>query len=138
MTTTPARARHAATPPWRNVRVLRVLAQLGTLAVVLIIGWWLVDNLFTNMRQTRLSFGFEFLDSTAGFEIGETLVPCDLCLHRTASCQVIRDAVDADDASRLVAKRQNGVRKPADGTVRMQQAQLERRQDLTRQRPLQR
>jgi general L-amino acid transport system permease protein len=75
VTTTPARARHAATPPWRDVRVLRVLAQLGTLAVVLIIGWWLVDNLLTNMRQTRLSFGFEFLDSTAGFEIGETLVP---------------------------------------------------------------
>jgi len=73
MTNAPVRA--TRTPPWRNVRVLRVIAQLVTLAVVLIIGWWLVNNLLTNMRQTRLSFGFEFLDSTAGFEIGESLVP---------------------------------------------------------------
>jgi len=65
----------ARTPPWRNVRVLRIVAQVVTLAVVLVIGWWLFNNLLTNMRQTRLSFGFEFLDSTAGFEIGETLVP---------------------------------------------------------------
>ncbi len=68
-------APRSGTPPWRNVRVLRIAAQAATLAAVLFVGWWLLNNLLANMRQTGLTFGFEFLDATAGFEIGETLVP---------------------------------------------------------------
>jgi len=73
MTGTPV-ARRASTPPWRNVRVLRIVAQIVTLAVVLIVGWWLLDNLFTNLRRIGLGLGFDFLNTTAGFDIGETVV----------------------------------------------------------------
>ena len=60
-------------PPWRDIGVLRVVAQLVALALVLLAGAWLMSNLVDNMRQTRLTFGFGFLNSTAGFDIGESL-----------------------------------------------------------------
>jgi general L-amino acid transport system permease protein len=53
--------------------VLRIAAQLIALALVLLAGAWLLGNLGDNMRQSRLTFGFGFLNSTAGFDIGETL-----------------------------------------------------------------
>lgn len=72
---TPAPApKHASTPPWRDVRALRVVAQAVTLVIVLAIAWWLLDNLFTNLRRIGLGTDFRFLDTTAGFEIGETFV----------------------------------------------------------------
>lgn len=65
-------ARHAAVPPWRDVRVLRVATQLVVLAVVGLIGLWLWNNLTTGMARSNLTFGLGFLNSTAGFEITET------------------------------------------------------------------
>ena len=74
MTAEPATLPHAVVPPWRNLRVLRFVAQLATLLVVLLVGGWLAANLVDNMRQSRLTFGFGFLDATAGFDIGESLI----------------------------------------------------------------
>lgn len=66
---------HAAVPPWRDVRVLRVVGQVVVLlAVALFIGF-LANNLFTAMGQRGLSFGFGFLDRRAGFDIPESPVP---------------------------------------------------------------
>jgi general L-amino acid transport system permease protein len=70
-------ARRRATPPWRNVRVLRVVAQVVVLVLVLIVGWWLVDNLLTNLRRIGLGLDFGFLGATAGFGIGETVIAYD-------------------------------------------------------------
>ena len=53
--------------------MLRAVAQLAALGLVLLFAAWLLLNLGDNMRQSRLSFGFGFLNSTAGFDIGETL-----------------------------------------------------------------
>ncbi|MEX2548473.1 MAG: ABC transporter permease subunit [Chloroflexota bacterium] len=75
MTSEPSLHRQAAPPPWRDVRVLRLLAQLLAGLLVVLVGWWLWSNLVANMRDTNLSFGFGFLSTTAGFEIGETLIP---------------------------------------------------------------
>jgi general L-amino acid transport system permease protein len=47
---------------------------VAVLLVVLLV-LWLLGNLLENMRQTRLTFGFGFLQGTAGFDIGETLFP---------------------------------------------------------------
>jgi general L-amino acid transport system permease protein len=55
--------------------VLRIVAQGVVLVMVLAIGWWLLDNLFTNLRRIGLGIGFGFLDTPSGFDIGETVLP---------------------------------------------------------------
>jgi len=75
MSVAPARPSHARVPPWRNVRVLRIVAQIAVLAVVGLLGLWLWDNLTTGMARSNLTFSLDFLNSTAGFEIAETPIP---------------------------------------------------------------
>lgn len=72
----PQRA-HAAVPPWRNVRVLRVVLQVVVLLAAAILIGFLARNLTTAMGQLGLSFGYGFLDQRAGFEIGESPIPYD-------------------------------------------------------------
>jgi general L-amino acid transport system permease protein len=71
---TPARSahRHAAVPPWRDVRVLRIGVQVLVVLLVLAVGLVLWSNLTTSMSRSRLTFGLGFLDTTAGFEIAES------------------------------------------------------------------
>jgi general L-amino acid transport system permease protein len=72
---------------WRNARVQRVAVQAFVLAAVVIIGWFLLDNLIAELDRTGLrampfvevsgSFPFidfdeDFLSQRAGFGIGET------------------------------------------------------------------
>ena len=68
---------HAAVPPWRNVRVLRLVLQvvvlLGTAAVI----GFLARNVADAMSARGLSFGYGFLDQRAGFEIGESPIHYD-------------------------------------------------------------
>jgi general L-amino acid transport system permease protein len=66
---------HAAVPPWRNVRVLGVVAQVAVLLAVAVGVGYLINNLTTAMGQRGLSFGYDFLSTRAGFEIGESPVP---------------------------------------------------------------
>ena len=64
-------------PPWRDVRVLAVAAQIGVLLAVGIGIGFLVNNLLGAMAERNLSFGFGFLEQRAGFGIGESPVPYD-------------------------------------------------------------
>ncbi len=66
---------HAAVPPWRDVRVLRVAGQVAVLLATAIFIGFLANNLLTTMGQRGLSFGFGFLEQRAGFAIGESPVP---------------------------------------------------------------
>ncbi len=66
---------HTAVPPWRDVRVLRIVAQLVVVVLVALFVAFLLRNLVTAMGQRGLGFGFGFLDTTAGFEIAETPIP---------------------------------------------------------------
>ena len=75
MTSAPPPARHASVPPWRNVRVLRIAGQFAVVLLVLAIALWLWNNLTTAMGRSNLTFGLGFLDTTAGFEIGESPIP---------------------------------------------------------------
>ena len=66
--------RRTVVPFWRDVRVLSVLSQVVfVLAVVALFGF-LSSNLTSAMRQRGLVAGFGYLRSTAGFEIGESLI----------------------------------------------------------------
>jgi general L-amino acid transport system permease protein len=73
--TTAARNRHAGQIPlWRDVRVLRVAAQVAFVAVVGLLLVSMASNMLTAMDSRGLGFGFSFLNRQAGFEIGQTLI----------------------------------------------------------------
>jgi general L-amino acid transport system permease protein len=71
----PVDRRHGTVPPWRDIRVLRVIAQVGILLAVGLGVAYLINNLTTGMAERGFAFGFGFLDRRAGFEIGESPVP---------------------------------------------------------------
>jgi len=73
--TAPAAAQHQAVPPWRNVRVLRIVGQLAVIAGILLAGYLLWTNLARNMADARLGVGFDFLRATAGFDVSQTVIP---------------------------------------------------------------
>ncbi|MCJ8518325.1 general L-amino acid transport system permease protein [Pseudorhizobium tarimense] len=49
--------------------------QALTLAIVLIVGWWIFDNTTENLRRANTASGYGFLSGRAGFDIGQTLIP---------------------------------------------------------------
>jgi general L-amino acid transport system permease protein len=58
-----------------NSRATRgLIFQLITLALVATGGWFLWSNMQENMRVRGIQSGFDFLGTTAGFDIGETLI----------------------------------------------------------------
>ena len=76
MTAVPRADRHyGPVPPWRDVRVLRIGAQVAVVLVVALLVATLAANLTSTMSERGLSFGFGFLTRRAGFEIGESPVP---------------------------------------------------------------
>ena len=72
---TPADRPRRGVPPWRDVRLLRIAAQIAVVALVLFFGWLLWTTLTANMAASRLTFGLGFLDQTAGFEIAHKAIP---------------------------------------------------------------
>jgi general L-amino acid transport system permease protein len=71
-------APHPATsgvPPWRDVRVLRVAAQVAVVLVVVAFVAWMATNFAAATATRGLGFGFSFLGRSAGFDISESLIP---------------------------------------------------------------
>jgi general L-amino acid transport system permease protein len=68
-------SRSSAVPPWRDVRVLRIAAQIVVLLIVGVAVAFMVRNLMTAMNERGLGFGFGFLNRSAGFDISETPIP---------------------------------------------------------------
>ncbi|MEA1902899.1 MAG: ABC transporter permease subunit [Actinomycetota bacterium] len=64
-------------PLWRNVTVLKWLAQIATVAVVVLLFMWLFGNFSANQEGGTSPFSFRFLNEPAGFQLGEgfTLTP---------------------------------------------------------------
>jgi general L-amino acid transport system permease protein len=60
------------TPIWRNVRFLRVAAQVAALTIVALLIRWLLGNLFDNLERQGLPTGFDFLDSPSGFVVRDS------------------------------------------------------------------
>ena len=61
----------SAIPFWRDVRILRIVAQVLFVIAIGLAIWWLVSNLCTNLANSGLNLEFRFLGETAGFPISE-------------------------------------------------------------------
>ena len=59
-------------PPWRDVRVLRVVGQVVFVVGVAAMLWFLWTTLRANLRNTGLTTGFDFLNRPAGVDIRDT------------------------------------------------------------------
>ncbi|NIV36174.1 MAG: hypothetical protein GWN58_44020, partial [Anaerolineae bacterium] len=62
-------------PLWRDERVLRGLAQVISAVVVLGLLTWAITNVLNAAERRGLELGFQFLQGSAGFPIGESPVP---------------------------------------------------------------
>src|ERR671918_2150325 len=67
-------SRPARPAPWRDPRVRSIVYQALTLIVVVLLVAYFVDNTLTNLRRQGIAAGFGFLDRTAGFDIGFSLI----------------------------------------------------------------
>ncbi len=66
--------RQTAVPLWRDVRVLTLVSQIVFVLLLAVVAGFLFANLSFAMRQRNLVAGFDFLNRTSGFEIGESLI----------------------------------------------------------------
>ena len=73
--TAEARPKHVAVPPWRDLRVLRLAAQVVVILLVGLLATFIASNFITATNQRGLGFGFSFLARSAGFDISESPVP---------------------------------------------------------------
>lgn len=62
-------------PLWRDDRFWKIALQVIVLAIVILIVSLCVINLTRNLQRSGTQFGFSFLNSTAGFDIGESIIP---------------------------------------------------------------
>jgi general L-amino acid transport system permease protein len=68
-------AKPARPAPWRDPRVRSIVFQALTVIVVVLLVAYFVDNTLTNLRRQGIAAGFRFLNRTAGFDIGFSLIP---------------------------------------------------------------
>jgi general L-amino acid transport system permease protein len=62
-------------PLWRDERFWRIAIQAFALIVVVVIGSILLGNMNRNLAQLGRQFNFSFLQNSAGFNIGESILP---------------------------------------------------------------
>lgn len=67
--TTPQTTDQARPPLWRDIRVLRVVGQIGAVVVVFLILNWLISNLISNMNRLNISTSFDYLFGPTNFQI---------------------------------------------------------------------
>ncbi|MBE7554761.1 MAG: ABC transporter permease subunit [Anaerolineales bacterium] len=67
----PGGPKEAAIPFWRDVRILGVIGQVIFIALVLMGLGWLIANFIENSAIQGLQLGFEFINTTAAFDIAE-------------------------------------------------------------------
>jgi len=66
--------RPARPAPWRDPRVRAIVYQVLTVIIAAAVIAFVVDNTLTNLRRQGIAAGFGFLDRTAGFDIGFSLI----------------------------------------------------------------
>ena len=59
---------------WYDPRIRSILYQLGVLAMVGLLGYYLISNTHANLERQAIATGFGFLQKEAAFEIGESLI----------------------------------------------------------------
>ncbi len=61
-------------PLWRDIRILRGLAQVVSTIVVLSLLFFFLANMLEAANQRGLALGYDFLDEAAGFPIAESVI----------------------------------------------------------------
>jgi general L-amino acid transport system permease protein len=87
MDSRPAPIRRAI-PVWRDERALRIFAQAAFIAALTAMLGYLTRNMLAALQQQGMGLGFSFLPLTAGFDIGEHLVPYDRSSSYLAAFEV--------------------------------------------------
>ena len=59
---------------FNDPKVRSIGVQAILLAVVLFLGWQIVQNTITNLEKANIASGFGFLNTTAGFDISQTMI----------------------------------------------------------------
>jgi len=59
---------------WYDPRIRSILYQLSVLAMVGLLGYYLISNTHANLERQSIATGFGFLQKEAAFEIGESLI----------------------------------------------------------------
>jgi general L-amino acid transport system permease protein len=62
---------------WRDIRFLKILAQLIFIIVLVSIAAYLYINVTTNLARQGLTMGYGFMNNPASFGIGETFISYD-------------------------------------------------------------
>jgi general L-amino acid transport system permease protein len=62
------------TPFWRDNRVIPYILQLLFLILVFAVGFYFLNNAIKGLEKIGISLGFGFLEETASFTIGETMI----------------------------------------------------------------
>jgi len=60
---------------WRDIRVLKILAQLIFVIVLVSLAAYLYNNVTTNLARQGLAVGYGFMNNPASFGIGESFIP---------------------------------------------------------------
>ena len=66
-------AAHRA-PFWYDPRIRAVIFQIGVLALVGLLAYYLISNTLANLERQAIATGFGFLEKQSSFEIGESLI----------------------------------------------------------------
>ncbi len=66
---------------WRSQAFRGIVYQVLAFGVIVFVAWFLASNTMHNMRVRGIKSGFDFLTSTAGFDIGESLFKFDSSEH---------------------------------------------------------
>ncbi|MFZ0135026.1 MAG: amino acid ABC transporter permease [Desulfobacterales bacterium] len=61
-------------PIWYDPRIRAVIFQIGVLAMVGLLAYYLVSNTLANLERQAIATGFGFLEKQSSFEIGESLI----------------------------------------------------------------
>ncbi|MEE4113754.1 MAG: amino acid ABC transporter permease [Desulfobacteraceae bacterium] len=60
---------------WYDPKVRGIFYQVGALALVGLLGYYLMSNTLANLERQAIATGFGFLQKQASFEVGEVLIP---------------------------------------------------------------
>ncbi|MFZ0614189.1 MAG: amino acid ABC transporter permease [Desulfobacterales bacterium] len=61
-------------PIWYDPRIRAAIFQIGVLAMVGLLAYYLVSNTLANLERQAIATGFGFLEKQSSFEIGESLI----------------------------------------------------------------
>ncbi len=62
-------------PFWLDPKKRAIMFQIGVLAMVGLLAYYLVSNTIINLQKQNIATGFGFLNKESAFEIGESLIP---------------------------------------------------------------